>query len=363
MHQIIKIQLALVLFFAINFSYAQRNIQIVNFDIGQGDATFIKSVVSADSIITVLFDTGGYNSLSGEDAGLIINHFLRNEGIHKIDYLIISHYDADHIGGVAQESIYGTSFYIGPDKKEGTSDDIKVHNVIDRGDSETPSSTIFTIYKDFAEKHNRKSIDSPPELNYTIELGNDAKMICLAQNGYVSGRANVVPNTNTENERSLSFLLTYKDFDFLISGDLIGRSPYSGSKEDARIEAAVGQQIKDLRRDIEVLHVNHHGADNTSESDFLMDIKADVAIISCGEDNRHEHPRTEALIRLHDAGVQDIFKTNEGTPNKPVPEEVKNKLRNFDGHIVINTDGSDYSIYKHGYPHHKNLSHSYRSKK
>lgn len=343
--------------------YSQEKIEIVNFDIGQGDATLIKATINSDSIITVLFDAGGYNSLSGEDAGLIIHEFLKSEDINKIDYLIISHYDADHIGGIIAGKTYGTSFFLGPDGQEGTRDDIRVHNVFDRGDNSTPSSIIFGLYKTFAIQHNRKSLDTRQELDSEIILGPSAKMICLANNGYVSGASGKIKGANSENEMSLSFILTFKDFDYLISGDLIGRSPYSGSKEDARLESAVGDRIKSMGRDIDVLHVNHHGADNTSESDFLEKIEADVAIISCGEENRHDHPRTEAILRLYQAGVQRILKTNAGMPNFPVPSDVADAVSNFDGHIVVETDGIEFSTYKYGYRHHKGYNFSFRAKK
>ena len=84
----------------LNLVSAQKSIDITHFDIGQGDATLIVSNISKDSIITALFDTGGYSSLSGEDAGLIIHSYLKNKNINRIDYLIVSHYDADHIGGI-----------------------------------------------------------------------------------------------------------------------------------------------------------------------------------------------------------------------------------------------------------------------
>lgn len=56
-----------------------------------------------------------------------------------------------------------------------------------------------------------------------IDLGDGARMIAVAGNGFVRGRPARVANSNTENERSLAFPVTFGGFDYLIGGDLIGR--------------------------------------------------------------------------------------------------------------------------------------------
>ena len=348
-----RIFIVACLLFISEVATGQKAIEIVHFDIGQGDATLIVSTLEDNSTITVLFDAGGYSRLSGEDAGAIINGYLMEEGIEQIDYLIISHYDADHIGGIVaggHNNIYETSFAIGPDGQENTGDDIRVINVIDRGDDDPPKSTIFQEYLNFTGSSNRMSIDSRSKLNYKIRLGSDAEMTCIAANGFVINRSSAVQYTNTENERSLSFILRYRDFDYLISGDLIGRR-YGA--ENARVEEAVGEYIRRENINIDVLHVNHHGANNTSDEAFLNYIEAEIAIISCGDGNSHGHPTLETMERLIGANVQQIFQTNLGSTVGEVPESVNTYRSVFDGHVVLKTDGSEYVIYKYGYPAHK----------
>jgi beta-lactamase superfamily II metal-dependent hydrolase len=86
-------------------------------------------------------------------------------------------------------------------------------------------------------------------------------MTCLAANGFIRDGYGRVPNVNTENERSLCFLLTYGGFQYLTGGDTIGRE--FGS-ENAAVEGAIGQWIRDRGIHVDVLHVNHHGANNAS---------------------------------------------------------------------------------------------------
>ncbi len=355
----LNVPFALILLFVSAASMAQQNIEITHFDIGQGDATLIFSRVNEDSVITVLFDAGGYSRLSKEDAGSIIHRYLTDKNIDQIDYLVVSHYDADHIGGIVSGgygNLYETSFVLGPDNRENTNDDIEVITVVDRGDERPPSSTIYQRYIDFTESVERVSIEDRFDLDYEIVLGPQAAMRCLAANGYVRGRDSQVRYTNTENERSLSFLLSFMDFDYLISGDLIGRK---AGAENAEIEAAVADFLNRDSEDIDVLHVNHHGADNTSEQRFLDDIQAEVAIISCGDGNTHGHPYASALQRLINGSVQMIFQTNLGATEGELPADIDNFRKVFDGHIVISTNGTQFEVFKYGYPLHEGYYYTY----
>ena len=92
------------------------------------------------------------------------------------------------------------------------------------------------------------------------------------------------------------------------------------------------------------MHAGHHGADNSSETDFLNSIEAEVAIISAGDDNPHGHPVLEALQRLHDSGIDWIYQTNQGATAGVIPEEIKAKQVISQGEIVITSDGFSYSV-------------------
>src|ERR1051325_7505565 len=76
-------------------SYSQQ-LEIHHIDVGQGDATlFIIKDRGNNVKSTVLIDGGGPRK------GNVVLAYIEGLGIHKIDYLIASHYDSDHAGGLA----------------------------------------------------------------------------------------------------------------------------------------------------------------------------------------------------------------------------------------------------------------------
>lgn len=348
--------------------YRPQDLIINNVRVGQGDSTLILGPQKADgSRITVLFDVG---DIPNRDGGNILRTVLFKAGVKKIDHLIISHDDADHIGGIAFGGVHGTSILLGfnnvpgasgdddgdgiedwvkgsplfdPDPEElGLGDDIKVNNFIDYGE-ELMRDGVQAIdkYNRFANAvGNRTTLNSQADVNdFSIDLGNGAIMTLYAANGYVKDRGTRVAHVNTPNERSLSFLVTYGDFDYLISGDLIGRK--SGS-ENAKVEKAVGQSIVNDGRTVEVLHVNHHGASNGSDPEFLKLIKPKIAIISAGNGNGHKHPTNETLNHLTDAGVDRIIQTSWGTTKSRIPRDVRDHHAIWQQDVIIRSDGTDY---------------------
>lgn len=364
----------LLAFICLNFlslissSTFAQDLEIVNIRVGQGDATLIQGPVADDgSRVNVLVDAG---DISGRDGGNILRAVLAKRDVDHLDFMIVSHYDADHIGGIVSGRVHGVGFLFGfngvpgaigdddgdgdvdwigrvgfqPDPDElGTDDDMTVGNFVDRGDVRPPSSQAYEKYKFMAEaKGNRISINDRADVEaFEIDLGDGAKMTCLAANGFVRERTARVANVNTENERSLSFLLSYKDFDFLISGDLIGQR-HGG--ENAKVEAAVGEFINRQDIIVDVLHVNHHGGNNGSEAQFLADIQPIIAVISAGNGNSHKHPHNSVLKRLDEALVYRIFQTSWGTTEAKIPLPVRKIHAVYQGDIVISSDGDRFTI-------------------
>jgi len=347
-----------------------NELEIVNIRVGQGDATLIQGPTQSDgSRVNVLFDAG---DIPDRDGGNIIRTVLWKRGVTTLDYLIISHDDADHLGGIAFGGVHGTSILLGfnnvpgdsgdddgngiedwvtgapeftPDPGEmGLDDDLNVLHFVDYGDAIMRTGVqAIEKYQRFANSmgqritiNDQASVDS-----FEIDLGGGARMICFAANGFVRGRSSRVANINTPNERSLSFLITYGDFDFLLSGDLIGRS--AGS-ENARVEEAVGNSVVDAGFNVDVLHVNHHGADNASSVAFLELIQPNIAVISAGNHNTHEHPDKEALRRLVDAGVDRIIQTAWGTTEDEIPLDVRDHHAVWQQDVIVRSDGDHYWI-------------------
>ncbi|MEQ6166936.1 MBL fold metallo-hydrolase [Ekhidna sp. MALMAid0563] len=351
-----------------------QELEIIQINIGQGNSTLILGPEMNGSRTSVLYDCGQtLTSGSDKDGGQIIYDVLRDKGVSELDYLVISHYDADHLGGL----IYGThnshrsSFSLGPnnvpgaqgdDDNDGQSDwldnskekfdfsewglddDIKINKIIDRGDEDPPGSATFRKFKIFSQAVDQRIsiIDLDGVQDLSIDLGGGATIKCLAGNGYVLGKGKV-DNAESENERSIAFLVEFGAFDYLIGGDLIGKRGTESGPEDARLEYYVGKYLSDNNVNIDVLAANHHGANNTSELSFLNLIKAEYAIISTDE-NSYGHPHPDHLERLLGSGVMKVYQTNKGNPNWPLSSYVENRQVIVNSHIVLTTDGVSYSI-------------------
>ena len=335
-----RIKMFVAFFMCSFFSLLSQELKIINVRVGQGDATIIQGPIQDDgSRVNILMDAG---NISNRDGGNILRTVLAKNKIKKLDYIIVSHYDADHIGGIVSGGAHGTSFLFGYDEKPGGGDDIEVGTYVDRGDESPHTSQAYKKYVKIANAGNRISLNTQTKLNdFKIDLGNGAIATALAANGYVKNGTKRVENVDTENERSLSFLITYKDFNFLISGDLIGRKY---GKENAEMEQKVGEYIKKSSIIIDVLHVNHHGANNASEAAFLAAIKPTIAIISAGNGNKHSHPNKHVLQRLFDAKVYRIIQTSWGTTRDIMPENIRDIQAIYQNDIIITSNGDDFTI-------------------
>ena len=356
---------------------AAAEIKIVHIDVGQGDATLILGPSGGGGArVSVLVDAGNIPRGGNPDGGKIVGAALRENAVTRLDYFIATHYDADHLGGAitGDGQMHGTSFILGqdnvpgapgdddgdqaadwldehpavmvtPDPEElGAGDDVAVRHFVDRGDDGAPSTQTFRKYRALAaaKPESRISLTTQEQVdNFEIDLGSGASLMCLAANGLVRGGAQRVANVNTENEKSLCFLLRHGGFDYLIGGDTIGRS-FGG--ENAEVEAAIGEFVHGQNLNVDVLHVNHHGANNASESGFLANIAPEVAVISLGNGNPHHHPNDEALDRLVEAGVYRIYQTEWGTTRGETSENVRRRQAIFQGDIVITSDGFGFDI-------------------
>jgi len=373
--------LTLVTFFAIGanaqldgslISNGQGKIDIIHLNVGQGDATLILGPLSGGKRSAILFDSGEIPTRS-KDGGKVVLDALISINISEIDYYISSHHHSDHYGGMLYDSPttskYGTSFVLGMNgvpgddgdddgngiinwyegrsidfQELGGGDDINVLNFVDRGPKK-PGSRPTGYYKRYLDiagnMGNHVEVVDLSDVNSTeINLGGGVIMECVASNGYVKGRDSKVDKVTSENERSLAFVLHFRNFHYYIGGDLNGRKYAS---EDAYIEREVGGYLKSKNITLDVIQVNHHGANNCSETKFLELTKPKAAIISCGNNNDHGHPHKETLERLIEAGVE-IYQTEAGKPKDILSTAITSKQNIADGHIYLTSGGTGFKI-------------------
>lgn len=252
--RIFKLFLFLVLIFN-KYSYLfDNNAYIYFFAVGQGDSSLI---VSSKHKEVILIDTGGLfgNYYPIEN---IIN-FLKSIGITKINYLILTHGDYDHMG----YSSYLINNY-------------KVKNVIFN------NGTFNDLELELIDILNKKNITYYQSLEY-LNIAN-SKLYFLNKEIY-----------NNENDNSSVLYLKLSNYKFLFMGDA------SINVEDKLIKTY-------SLNDIDVLKVGHHGSKTSSSKNFINYINPKYSIISVGKNNLFGHPNREVLKILEQS---EIFRTDK----------------------------------------------------
>lgn len=252
--RIFKLFLFLVLIFN-KYSYLfDNNAYIYFFAVGQGDSSLI---VSSKHKEVILIDTGGLfaNYYPIEN---IIN-FLKSIGITKINYLILTHGDYDHMG----YSSYLINNY-------------KVKNVIFN------NGTFNDLELELIDILNKKNITYYQSLEY-LNIAN-SKLYFLNKEIY-----------NNENDNSSVLYLKLSNYKFLFMGDA------SINVEDKLIKTY-------SLNDIDVLKVGHHGSKTSSSKNFINYINPKYSIISVGKNNLFGHPNKEVLKILEQS---EIFRTDK----------------------------------------------------
>jgi beta-lactamase superfamily II metal-dependent hydrolase/PKD repeat protein len=304
--------LAIVMLASLAPAHAQE-LRIYHFDVEQGDATL---VISPDGR-TLLFDAG--NEGRGRDR---VAARMRALGLTQLDYTVLSHYDADHVGGLDEVIAAGFVPTI----------------AYDRG--ETSRGTLAAAEYQAAAGTRRRTIE-PGEI---IALGAEVTLECVGVNGVSAEGPSANAAPDEENERSVAFVLHYRDFDYFVAGDLTAGG--LGTKD-------VESLIAPIVRDVDVLRVSHHGSPTSTGQALLDRLLPEVAIVSVGFANVYGHPATSVLTRLAAApGLRDVWLTNRGTM-AAMPEQVRvvGESSLMDGEIVLRTTGvASFSVNDMSYP-------------
>ncbi len=231
------------------------DLTITNIDVGQGDCACI---MCEDKVILI---DGGSSDVS-EVAKYRIVPFLKYYGIDTIDYMIITHSDADHVNGF--EEILNKDDHFG----------LKIKNVVMPGISGTDKA-----YNDFEKTVNASHVNLIRIYAGDMLRFSDMRLTCLHPSvGYAWEDAN---------DYSTVLELDYKGFKGLFTGDL----GFHG-------EEAASERLND----IDYLKVGHHGSKNSSSETFLSKVRPEIAVASAGYKNRYHHPAKEAIERIRGCG-------------------------------------------------------------
>jgi competence protein ComEC len=240
-------------------------------DVGQGASQLIIGPMGK----TILIDAGNNNQES------VVVNYLKKQKISKIDILIGTHPDADHIGGL--DAVID-SFEIGK---------IYMPNV--QSNTKTFEDVLLAIQRKGLKVTTAKA-------GLVLDWESDATVEMIAP----------VANYPDTNDMSAVIHLTYGQKSFLFTGDAESKS------EQDMISSKVN-----LRSD--VLLVGHHGSKSSTSQAFLDAVKPTYAVIQVGKDNNYGHPTAVVLQRLSAMGVK-TYRTDER------------------GNIIFTTNGKEIKV-------------------
>lgn len=243
----------------------QGELRVTMLDVGQGDGLYIRTPSGMHCFID-----GGSTDIS-KVGTYRIEPFLKSQGVGRLDYVFVSHGDADHINGI-QELLQNQLLGISIDTLV-----LPRENVLDDALEELARTAVRFGTKVAVIQEGQQVTDG------------EMSLVCLAPSQDYSGE--------TGNASSMVLALEYQEFDMLFTGDV------EGAGEEALAKS-------NLLRDCDILKVAHHGSKNSTIEQFLDKAQPEISLISAGRENRYGHPHQETLKRLESMGCQ-IYSTQE----------------------------------------------------
>ncbi|NRD75900.1 DNA internalization-related competence protein ComEC/Rec2 [Bacillus sp. BRMEA1] len=247
--------------------------EVTMIDVGQGDSIYIHLPFNQGDY---LIDTGGTMIFSdkkwmqkekpfevGRD---VVVPFLKAKGVTKIDKLILSHGDMDHVGGSIALM------------KELKVRQILLPSVAEESETE------------------QKIINTAKLKGIPVIKGSKGMYWGVGQNSFFI----LSPETNFKGERnrgSLTILAKIGGLSWFFGGDL-----------DKTGEEKIIKKFPNLT--VDVLKAGHHGSKTSSSPLFIHKIKPKVTLISAGENNRFGHPHPEVLQLLQGVNTR-IYRTDQ----------------------------------------------------
>ena len=283
-------------------------LEIHQVDVGWGSAVLVRGPDGT----TVLLEAGN----TGHGTADVVP-YLGSIGLTPatgLSYTIAGHQHCDHIGGLDEVIQAGYN--------------VKVHNYYN---GSTYSTSCGDQWSASAATTTAGAL-TIPLVGSTISLGYGARLTFLAVNGAIIGGGQLA--VSDENDRSIAVLIQYGGFDYLWASDLGGGdtdNACTGRSTDQKdVETAVIRAISPggaapliTAGGIDVLYVNHHGSESSTNPTYMNLARPQVALIStgAGQTTGWDFPRKDVLenVLLAQAGCVTappavVFQNEEGAP-------------------------------------------------
>lgn len=250
-------------------SNTEGTLTVTFLDVGQGNSILVEQ-------------DGAYMLIDGGDReySSFVVSYLKEQGVEELEYVIASHYDADHLNGIVGAlHVFPCKLVLGPD---------------DTADSR--------VYDSFLNVLEEKDIELVyPAVGDTYTLG-DAEFTVVCPNAY---------DASDGNDNSIGIRLVFGENAFLICGDA-----------GIAVEKEMLQSGIVLESDVYL--ASHHGSDGSSSLEFMQAVSPEVVVISAGGGNSYGHPTRTVLDNVQTVGAV-LYRTD------------------LQGTLVANSDGSSVS--------------------
>lgn len=329
--QMKHVRLAVIAVFVLALPISAQQLEIHYIDVGWGGSVFVKGPDGT----SVLLEAGN----TGKGTQYVVP-YLKSIGVQPangFDYVIGGHQHCDHIGGIDEVLSAGYNVRV------------KQYN-----NGSTYSTTCSDGWNS-ASASTTAGVPVAMPVGTVIPLGNGATITCIARNGSIIGGGSVA--VSDENDRSIALLIQYGGFDYLWASDLGGGSDSCTGRSTAQlnVESAVIKAISPggafpliTAGGIDLLHVNHHGSESSTNPEYFSLAAPAVAIVGVGdgETSGWDLPRIDVVEHVLlgqsascvTAPPAFVLQTEEGNPGSTL----MSKAGYCVGNIKVTTDGLNF---------------------
>ncbi len=275
----------------------EGEMQVHFIDVGQADATLF---IQGEHVMLFDVATAG----RGDD----VVKYLQDLNIDYIDVLVLSHPHDDHMGGAAEVlNNIEVGMVYGPD----------IFDIMEFDKKGNPIDTPIWYEEmiDAIDKIDEKLNKGIPKKEQTsiwhFPMNEDGEFEkFMIGDAVVQFYAPLEDVYSDKNDYSICAKVSYGSIDIMLTGDAT-----------SSVEKALLEQNYDL--DVEIFQAGHHGSDTSNSKEFLEAMTPECIVISCGMQNKHNHP-VKSVIELFKNFGLPVYRTDES------------------GNIIMTTDGTEY---------------------